>query len=135
MMGQALYLLGSLAGVAAMVGLCVLLFGRGIATLDAATAEARLKDDVPGFRAGSFALSEDGRAALVEDLRSRAIYFIAVRGDSYVTRQIARGYLKQSVRNGAALNLRFTDFTFPKAAMSFADENAAREWETRIAAA
>ena len=102
---------------------------------DAATAEARLQDDVPGFRAGDVALSSDGHAALVEDARDRAVYLVAVRGDKFVTRRIARASLKQAARNGAALDVRFSDFTFPKAAMTFTNEAIARNWETRIAAA
>ena len=77
----------------------------------------------------------DPIAGLVQDARDRAVYLVAVRGDAYVTRRIARASLKQAARNGAALNFRFSDFTFPKAAMTFADEVIARDWETRIAAA
>jgi hypothetical protein len=130
-----LYLVGSFAAIGLMVGVCVALFGRGMASLDAASAEARLKDDVPGFRAGAVALSPDGHAALVEDARNKNIYLVAVRGDGFVTRRIARGTLKTSSRDGAALSFRFSDFTFPKAAMIFADEASACDWESRIKAA
>ena len=41
MQSQLLYLAGSLGGVAAICGLCVLLFGAGAASLDEGSAQAR----------------------------------------------------------------------------------------------
>jgi len=135
MNGQLFYLAISLAGIAAMVGLCVVLFGRGIATLDPSVAEAEMGFEVPGFRPGAFVLSADSRAALIEDAAHHKLYLIAVRGDGYVIRPVSRASLKSAARDGASLALRFSDFTFPKAALAFADEQTARDWEAKLKAA
>ncbi len=98
-----------------MVGLCVLLFGRAVTTIDADGAAATLAQDVPGFRAGAVALSTDGHAALVEDARDRSLHLVVARGDGLVTRHLSKSYVKTAMQNGAALNLRLADITFPKA--------------------
>ena len=131
-MDQLLYLAVSLAGVAAMVGLCALLFGRAVATLDTRSAAARLANDVPGFRLGNSALSADCRSAMLEDARNGTVWLVTARGDGFVTRRLARGDVKAASRNGAALALRFFDFTFPAATIAFHDENVARDWEARM---
>lgn len=135
MTDQALYLLASLVGVAAMVGLCVALFGREVAKLDTRSAAARLAQDVPGFRLGASALAADTRSAVLEDARDHAVYLVAARGDGFVTRRVSRGTVKAAARDGAALSLRFSDFTFPHAIIAFHDEDVARDWEHRMARA
>ncbi len=130
---QLLYLAGSLAGVAALVGFCVLLFGRDTARIDARAAEALLRTDVPGFRAGAVSLSADAQAALVEDAHDGSAYLVMARGRGLVMRKLSRGFLRAAKRDGAILDLRLTDFTFPKARLVFAQEAAALEWETRFA--
>jgi hypothetical protein len=40
--------------------------------------------------------------------------------------------VKAASRDGAALALRFTDFTFPAATIAFHDEGVARDWEARM---
>src|SRR6201996_9803804 len=133
MIAQLLYLVASLAGVAALVGFCVLLFGRDTARIDAQAAEDALRTDIPGFRAGAVALSADESAALVEDAHDGAAYLVIARGRGLVTRKLARGFLRNAKRNGASLDLRLSDFTFPKARLVFGEEAAALEWETRFA--
>ena len=132
MTGQLLYLALSLAGVAAMVGLCAFLFGRDVAKLDTRTAAARLASDVPGFRLGDSALSADMRSAMLEDARDGSVWLVIARGDGFVTRKLSRRDVKAASRNGAALNLRFFDFTFPGAMIAFHDEAVARDWEMRV---
>ena len=131
-MDQILYLAASLAGVAAMVGLCALLFGREVATLDTESAALRLACDAPGFRLGDSALSADRRSVMLEDARNGAVYLITARGDGFVTRRLGRGDLKKASRDGAALALRFSDFTLPAATIAFHDEDIARSWEARM---
>lgn len=131
-MDQLIYLAISLAGVAGMVGLCALLFGRAVATLDTRSAAARLASDVPGFRPGNSALSADCRSAMLEDARDGAVYLVTARGGAFVTRKLARGNVKTASRDGAALALRFSDFTFPTATIAFHDESVARDWEARM---
>jgi hypothetical protein len=132
MTDQLLYLAISLAGVAAMVGLCVFLFGRDVAKLDTRTAAARLAQDVPGFRLGNSALSADCRSAMLEDARDGSVWLVTARGDGFVTRRLSRRDVKAASRNGAALDLRFSDFTFPGAVIAFHDEDVARDWEARM---
>ena len=133
MTAQLLYLAASLAGVAALVGFCALLFGRDTAKVSAQSAEEALRADLPGFRAGAVALSADAGAALVEDAHNGATYLVIARGRGLVTRKLSRGFLRNAKRDGAALDLRLSDFTFPKARLVFAQEAAALEWETRFA--
>ncbi len=130
---QLLYLAASFLGVAALVGFCALLFGRDTARIDARAAEDALRADVPGFRAGAMALSADAQAALVEDAQDGATYLVVARGRGLVTRKLSRDVIRKTKRDGAALDLRLSDFTFPKARVVFAQEEAALEWETRFA--
>ena len=130
---QLLYLLASLAGVAALVGLCAALFGRKTARIDAQAAEDALRADIPRFRLGSVSLSANGEVALVEDAHDGATYLVIARGRGLVTRKLSRGLLRNAKRDGAALDLRLYDFTFPKARLVFAQEAQALEWETRFA--
>ena len=132
MTDQLLYLAISLAGVAGMVGLCALLFGRAVATLDTRSAAARLANDVPGFRLGNSALSADCRSAMLEDARNGAVYLVTARGDGFVTRGLGRSDMKEASRAGAVLALRFSDFTFPAVTIAFHDEGVARDWEMRM---
>jgi len=132
-MSQLLYLLASLAGVAAMVGFCVLLFGRGSAQIDAASAEERLRADVPGFRSGDIALAADAQSALVEDAHDGALYLVTTRGAALVTRKLSRSFVRKLHRDGPVLDLLFSDFTFPKTKIVLAEEKVARDWEARVA--
>ena len=132
MTDQLLYLAISLAGVAAMVGLCAFLFGRDVAKLDTRSAAARLAHDVPGFRLGHSALSADTRSAVLENARDGSVWLVTARGDGFVTRRLSRRDVKAASRNGAALDLRFSDFTFPAAMIAFHDEDVARDWQMRM---
>lgn len=130
-----LYLSGSLLGIALLTGLNLALF-RGART-SLGTTEAlrrRLAQEILGFRAGACVFAADGRAALVENTRDRATYFVECLGDGLVTRKLAKGYVAAIERNGARLALRFTDFTLPKAELRLADEGLARRWEERLKA-
>lgn len=129
---DALYLLGSIAGIALMVGLNIMLFGRGTGALDLGALESRLALDHPGFRAGAGALSADARTALLENRGDGALYLARAGGDKFVTRKLARGSLRALERSGARLDLRFADFTFPRAGLAFASESEAGEWEARL---
>jgi hypothetical protein len=123
-----LYLLGSVVGIALMVGLNVALFGRRTGALDLAALEQRLALDHPGFRAGDCVLAGD--AALLENKADGAVWLVRAGGDKFVARKLGR--FKRLVRDGARLEMRFADFTFPRARLAFADEAQARDWETRL---
>jgi hypothetical protein len=129
---QLLYLAISLAGVAAMVGLCAFLFGRDVAKLDTRSAAARLAHDVPGFRLGNSALSADTHSAILENARDGSVWLVTARGDGFVTRRLGRADVKAASRDGAALSLHFFDFTFPGTVIAFHDEDIARNWEMRM---
>lgn len=132
MTDQLLYLAISLAGVAAMVGLCAFLFGREVAKLDTRTAAARVAYDVPGFRLGHSALSADCRSAMLENAHDGSVWLVTARGDGFITRRLSRREVKAASRDGAALHLRFFDFTFPAAMIAFHDEDVARDWQMRM---
>jgi hypothetical protein len=117
----------SLAGIAAMVGLCRALFGRaGLRLSDAEAATAALAQEIPGFRAKRTALSRDGEAALVEDALG-CVHLVVVRGDGLVTRRLARGVSLS--RDGERLALRLKDFTLGKVELDVAGAEA---WEARL---
>jgi hypothetical protein len=130
---QVYYLIASLAGIAAMVGLCAFLFGREVAKLDTRSAAARLAWDVPGFRLGHSALAADSRSAVLENAHDGSLWLVTARGSDFVTRRLARKDM--TGREGAALALRFSDFTFPAATIAFHDETVARDWELRMSKA
>jgi hypothetical protein len=115
-----------------MVGLNILLFGRGTGALDLGALENRLALDHPGFRAGAGVVSADARAALMENRVDDALYLARAGGDKFVTRKLARGSLRALRRDGTQLDLRFADFTFPRARLAFANETEAGEWEARL---
>jgi hypothetical protein len=128
MNAQALQLLISVAGIALMVGLCRVLFGRGGAMRTTSEAITQsLTRDVPGFRAGRMALSGDAYSALIENLEDGHIYLAVRRGDDLVMRKLARGL--GVVRDGAHLRLALNDFTLPSADLDLAD---AAGWEIRL---
>jgi hypothetical protein len=131
---NAFYLIGSVAGIALLVGLNMLLFGRQIAALDRDAVVETLANDRPGFRIGRHTIAEGAQTALVENDADGALYLVAARGDRIASRRLARGSVRKLDRDGKSIALRLSDFTFPKASLAFADENAAQEWETRLKA-
>ncbi len=125
MNGQLLQLLISLGEVAAMAGLCILLFGWDRAAKpDLAAALGR---DIAGFRPGRVAMSADAKSALIENARDGAIYLAVLRGDGVVTRRLSRG--ARVSRDGERLTLDLRDFTLKPAQLDLAD---APEWEARL---
>ncbi|GEM_PF-1606274 len=127
-----LYLVGSVAGIALLVGLNIVLFGRVRARTDLAAVRARLALDVPGFRAGDEALSRDQAAALVENAADGSVYLARAEGDGLITRKISPGALKRLVRDGGTLALSLRDFTFPETQIFFGDPAPAKGWEARL---
>ncbi len=127
-----LYLIGSVAGIALLVGLNVLLFGRRIAALDADAVTDSLASDVPGFRAGRHTIADGAHTALIENSADGALYLVAARGSRIASRKLSRGGVRSVARDGKSIALRLSDFTLPKAQLAFADEHAAQEWEARL---
>ena len=127
-----LYLIGSVVGIALLVGLNIALFGRRIAALDQDAVMDSLANDVPGFRAGRHTIAQGAQTALIENDTDGTLYLVAARGGRIASRRLSRGAVRTLNRDGNAIVLRLSDFTFPKASLAFADENDAREWETRL---
>jgi formate-dependent phosphoribosylglycinamide formyltransferase (GAR transformylase) len=133
-MTQLIYLAGSLAGVAALVGLCAWLFGISPRRLDTDGVVALIRAERPDFRIGRIVVAADGLAALVEGAGGKAPLIVVARGDGLVARTLDRPFLRRAVPAENTLNLRFSDFTFPSARIAFADPAEARDWAARLAA-
>ncbi len=128
-----LYLAGSLIGVAMIVGLNLVLFGRAKPALgNLQKFGALIAADMPGFRAGSGIVGDDGATALVTDSTDGTIFLIKALGDRLVTRRLSRGVLRGVSANGSTLSLRLKDFTLPKARIVLDSEAAAQDWEARL---
>ena len=129
-----LYLIGSLAGVALLIGLNVFLFGRQRARIASlAAAEATLIAEIPGFRAGNFAIATDKNGALVENASDGALYLIAPAGQKFVSRKLDKTSIKTISRGPDGLTLQLADFTFPRVSLKLDAEQAA-DWEVRLKA-
>lgn len=129
-----IYFLGSIAGIALLVGLNIMLFGAtGVKLTSASDAIRRLKEEIAGFRAGDTVIDTAQSAALVENAHDGSLHLVVARGDGLVTRALKKGAVKTLARDGATLSLRLTDFTLPRAKLTLADEALARDWETRLA--
>ena len=126
------YLIGSLVGVALLVGLNVVLLGRARTRLERDAAAARLAGDVPGFAPGASAVSADGQAALIENARDGALWLVEVKGDGLVTRNLKRDGLRGAARDGGKLTLTLADFTLPRVQLVLADADAARAWQAHL---
>ncbi len=127
------YLVGSLIGVALIVGLNVALFGRAKPVLgNLQDLGARIAADIPGFRAGRGVVGNDGAAALIEDEAGAAIFLVRAFGDRIVTRKLSYGALRRAARDGSALSLQLRDFAFPRARIVLDDDDVARAWEARL---
>jgi hypothetical protein len=128
-----IYLAGSLGGIALLVGLNFLLFGRTRPDVGSAEDIAkRLAREIPGFRAGRAIVGMDGRAALIENAANRSVFLVEAMGDDIVTRQITRGLLASVGRLGERLSLELRDFTFPRTTIWAPTDGVAREWESRL---
>lgn len=127
-----IYLLGSLLGIGALVGLNVILLGHTRTRVDLAGAVSLLAAEQPGFRAGMSAVTDAGDAALVEDIEGTGLYIVTVAGDKLVSRRISRDGVRKVARAGRVLTIRFRDFTFPRANVALSNDAAAKEWEHRL---
>lgn len=128
-----LYVVGSLVAVALLIGFNLLLFGRQrarIASLMA--AEASLMAEIPGFKAGHFAIAADKNGALIENARDGALYLIAASGQKFVSRKLDKTSLKSVSQADARLTLLLSDFTFPRVTLILDDEAAATDWDARL---
>lgn len=129
-----LYLMGSMGGVALMVGLAAMLFGTaGAKIVSASDVVRRLKEEIAGFRAGETALDADAHAALVENARDGALHLVVARGDGLVVRPLRNGIVKRVLRSGSTLSFSLRDFTLPRVRLTLSDEASAQAWEARIA--
>jgi len=125
-----LILLGSLAAILALFGLNIWVLGwrRQAIASEQAALEA-LQADYIGFQPGRLWLSDDGRAALVEDRASGRTGVCFAMGDDIATRLLTPADIRKVDVNGSGnLSLQLTDFTLPRVLLSGDDENNARQW-------
>jgi hypothetical protein len=128
-----LYLAGSLIGVAMIVGLNLVLFGRPKPALgNLQKLGALIAADIPGFNAGGGIIGNDGSVALVTDGADNTIFLIKALGDRVVTRKLSRGALRAVSTDGSTLSLQLRDYTLPTAQIALDSEATARDWESRL---
>jgi len=110
-----------------------LLFGRAKPALGSIQSlGVRIAADIPGFRAGSGVVGNDGATALVTDDADSTVFLVKAFGDRLVMRKLSRGVVRGVSANGLMLSLRLKDFTLPKARIALESEAAARDWEARL---
>lgn len=115
----------SLVGVAILVGLARLVFGKIEPSIDREKAAERLAFDEPDFHPVDWLLDESARAALVRN-EAGEIAIIVAHGDGLVTRRVGAGRAHAAYADGR-LTVDPVDHTTGRA--SFAtDGETARIW-------
>lgn len=89
----------SLVGVAILVGLARLIFGKIEPSLDVAKAAERLSFDEPDFEPIDWLLDENAKAALARNSAGE-IAIVAAHGDGLVTRRAGAGRVQAEYRDG-----------------------------------
>lgn len=128
---NAFYLLGSILGIAFLVGLNLLLMGRARAHLDLEAAKALLANEYPGFRAGDAVVAVTADAALIQDA-SGMPYLVTAFGDKMVSRRLSRDGIASLAREDKGLTLQFRDPAFPRVGLALRDDAEARDWQKRL---
>lgn len=130
------YLLFSLAGVALLVALNVMLFGFKAAKIATAqSVEAYLAQTLPAFRGRSISLDAGHRAALAENDVDGAVHLVTVCGDAFVTRKLCKPLLRAVACDGDCLSLRLADLTLPAARLVLGDAGTAALWQQKLSEA
>ena len=130
----ALLLVGSIAGVAALVALNHWLGLSEPARLrDIDEAVERLDADAVGFAAGEAVLAEDGSAALIESADGSSIGLLAARGDQFVIRYLKPGLVQAArIGEGGRLTIKLADFTFAPVDFPFGASPRIRHWADKL---
>lgn len=133
-MSQIYVLLGSLAGIAALVGLSAL-FGRWSKPViqSEADAAAFVKAENFRFNPGEAVVSPDGGAAIVADASGDSFGVVVTRGDRWVSRVVTPQTVRQAkLTQPDRLRISFKDFTMPTAVITFDDPAIAEKWAARL---
>ncbi|MBO6847365.1 MAG: hypothetical protein QUV02_01465 [Maricaulis sp.] len=131
---ELLIFLGSLLGIAAMVLLNRQLGLSEVAEITSLDdAARRLDTDQIGFQAGQGLLSDDKRAALVEEKGSGRIGLLIASGSDVVIRYLDPGVVKAAkMGEGRDIHLALNDFTFAPIDIAISDTAMARHWADRL---
>ncbi len=133
-MSQIYVLLGSLAGIAMLVGLSAI-FGRWSRPViqSPADAAAFMKAEYFRFEPGEAVLAPDGGAAIVADVANESFGVIVTRGDRWVARVVTPQTVRQvKLTRPERLRIGFRDFTMPSAVIAFEDAQTAQRWAERL---
>ena len=134
-----LVLIGSILGVALIVGANMLLGGwQPLELATPAQAVDRLRQAYLDIEPAEVVLATDRRAALVADASSRAIGLLVVRGDSVVPRLLREGdvvsaSIEQDGRSaGPVVAIALADFSLKQAMIRVDDAQTAQRWAARL---
>jgi hypothetical protein len=127
-------LLGSIAGVSAMIALNIYLRTWTPAQLTSlADARDRLDTDAIGFEAGPGVLAADGSAAIIEEAGGRRFGLLAARGDSIVIRYLTPGLVDTArLDESGEMSVRLKDFSCTAVRFPFDDRETARVWADKL---
>ena len=124
----------SFAGVAVLVGVAFLLGATRTATVDRDAAAERLAFDEPDFAAGDWLLDRDGRCAIALAVDGDEYAVVFAVGDSLGTRRLRKG-ARAVTTLGDRLVLALGDVSKRRVVVRAADDDEARRWAVRLAAA
>ena len=130
-----LILIGSFVAVSAIVGFNVWIGGWSPSRIESLTEAGKtLRQDLLTFEPGDAGIiASDGLSALVESSDGQRVGYLSARGDTLVSRLIEPGSVARAeVRDSGVILLHFKDFTFPTTRITLGDDDAAREWATRL---
>jgi cell division protein FtsB len=123
----------SAAAILALIGLNAWLGGWTPSKIDSLdVALTRLESDYLRLSAGEAFLSEDRRAAFVEDQNSDRTGLVIAQGDILVTRLVCPDELAKAETDDAHLAIRFRDFTFPAVRVDMGNAETAQRWARRL---
>ena len=124
----------SLLAVLALAALNAWLGRSGRLGRDPGAPSARLALDLIDFTEREGEAANDGRAWAALGATPTDLAVAVAIGDSWATRRLGPGSLRQVSLSGTTLTLRAHDFTLPVMRLAFTTEAAAARWERRFAA-
>ena len=132
-MTSLIIILVSAIAIATLIGLNMWLGGWTASRIETVQeAAARLQQDFLSFNSAGGIVSAEGKAALVIDKDSDRIGLVLAQGDIFVSRIVDADSIAQIDAADGLLDIRFRDFTFPRAVLDLANPDAAIEWRNRL---
>ncbi|MFN0022799.1 MAG: hypothetical protein ACKVS5_02765 [Parvularculaceae bacterium] len=126
-----LELIGSLAGVAILVGVSYWLGAWRNASVTLENASDRLAFDEPDFKAGAWLIGRDGRSAAAVSADRAEIALIFALGDGLATRRFNRKTARLSVE-GAGLVVHLGEPSRRAVRLAGASAQDAEQWLLRL---